>query len=935
MTKAYVLIGVAAVLQATALHAAVQREEPVGLVLGAGGGKVLRASTETPLAARAGDILFAGDSLQSGGAPTSFLYCPNKTSQILEQGEVLLDAKALKGKGKLGVSKPVNACFLPQLVRVAVASQQHYGVSMTRGLAKPEGDLVAFDALPASVRADIAPLEAAIKANPADTQSIVEEAAIFDRAKLQPNALASYRKVATQWPDAVWVRGRIFELEEALATEAAIKASAISPDARTFAMVVGISQYQKLPQDLWLQFPEADANSFGQYLSSPQGGGVPADQMLVLTNQQATTAALRNSFQTFLKTRPGKKDTVFILLAAHGTVDARGAYILTYDSDPQDLSSTALPMAEIQQLVDDELSKVGRVVLLVDVCRATTIGNIRNGSIASVVEKLGQAQGEMLGLLATRGKEVGLEGTQYGGGHGAFTSSILRALEGGADSDKDKSVTAGEFISFVRTDVPAATGNRQHPRDIGSIQNTTKIAGVSKAGVNITRFKTLYDSRNGGPLFLASAADAPPVSAAAQRDIDAFQAAIKARNLLPTDPAGSLGAGAFGMLGKLRAELQPDMMLLQENYLRVALEDQAQQVLLRYLAGDQSPQTKREFDAGSQYMEAAMKLTPESQYLSGRNSFFSGRALLFEKQFSQAAELLERSVRIDPGEAYGYNALGIAYLEQAQFSKAIPAFRDAARRAPYWSYPLHNLAVAYVEAGDSEGAIRSYQQAIKLTPQYSYLPYNLGLIYQRTNRKREAEQAYRKASEVAPDSAEPLNALGSLKASEGKTAEAEKLYKAALVKNPNLLPARHNLALLLASVKDREPEAVELWKQNLAVKPDFLPSRLGLAELLAKRGDGAAAIEQYRLVVAERPEYVAARVALAGEFSKAKQTDAALDQLRAAVKLDGQNATLLELLGDAARAANQPLESREAYAAALKLGAEKADRKRLQTKMAF
>ena len=73
MTKAYVLIGVAAVLQATALHAAVQREEPVGLVLGAGGGKVLRASTETPLAARAGDILFAGDSLQSGGAPTSFL----------------------------------------------------------------------------------------------------------------------------------------------------------------------------------------------------------------------------------------------------------------------------------------------------------------------------------------------------------------------------------------------------------------------------------------------------------------------------------------------------------------------------------------------------------------------------------------------------------------------------------------------------------------------------------------------------------------------------------------------------------------------------------------------------------------------------------------------------------------------------------------------
>jgi Flp pilus assembly protein TadD len=923
----YLLIAACA---AVVLHATVPREEPVGLVLGAGGGKVLRASTETPLAVRAGDILFAGDSLQSGGGPTSFLYCPTKTSQILEQGEILLDSKALKGKGKLGVSKPVNACFLPQLVRVAVASQQHYGVSMTRGLAKPEGEVIAFDALPASVRADIAPLEAAIKANPGDTQSIVEEAAIFDRAKLEANALAAYRKVAVQWPDAVWVRGRIFELEESLANEAAIKAAAISPDAKTYAMVVGVSKYQKLPKELWLQFPEADAKSFGQYLASARGGGVPADQMLVLTDEQATTAALRNSFQTFLKTRPGKKDTVFILLAGHGTVDSRGAYILTYDSDPQDLSSTALPMAEIQQLVEEELSKVGRVVLLADVCRATTIGNIKNGSIGSVVEKLGEAPGEMLGMVASRPKELALEGAQYGGGHGAFTYSILRALEGSGDQNKDRSVTAGELIDYVRSDVSTLTNNKQHPRDFGNMENATKLSDVSKAGINITRFKTLYDSRNGGPLFLASAADAPQVSTEAQRDIDSFQAAIKDSKLLPADPGS-----AFLMLDKLRAELKPDMMLLQENYLRVALENQAQQVLLRYLAGDQSPQTKREFEAGSQYMEAAMKLTPESQYLLGRNSFFAGRALLFEKQFGHAAELLERAVRIDPGEAYGYNALGIAYLEQAQFSKAIPAFRDAAHRAPNWSYPLHNLAVAYVEAGDSEGAIRAYQQAMKLTPQYSYLPYNLGLIYQRTNRKREAEQAYRKAAEVAPDSAEPWNALGSLKASEGRNVEAEKFYRSALAKNPNLLPARHNLALLLASMKDREAEAIDLWKQNLAAKSDFLPSRLGLAELLAKRGDSNGAIEQYRQVVAERPEYVAARLALAAELSKGKQPAAALEQLHSGVKLDAQNAVLWEQLGDAERSAHHPKESREAYEAALRLGEGKADRKRIQTKMAF
>jgi hypothetical protein len=279
------------------------KEEPVGLILGAVGGKVLRANTETPIGARAGDILFSGDSLSAAGAPASFLYCPTKASQVLDSGgEVLLDPKNLKVKtGKLEAPKPVGACFLPQVARVAVASQQHYGVSMSRGLAKPEGEVVAFDALPAAVKTAIAPFEQTLRTNPTDVPSLVQEATVFEQNKLEANALAAYKKVADQWKDAVWVRGKIFELEENLANEAAIKAAAISPDARTFALMIGISKYEKIPQDLWLQFADADAKTFSQHLASARGGGVPADQMVVLTDEDATTAAIRNAFQTFLR----------------------------------------------------------------------------------------------------------------------------------------------------------------------------------------------------------------------------------------------------------------------------------------------------------------------------------------------------------------------------------------------------------------------------------------------------------------------------------------------------------------------------------------------------------------------------------------------------------------------------------------------------------
>lgn len=144
----------------------------------------------------------------------------------------------------------------------------------------------------------------------------------------------------------------------------ALGAAEIPPDAKTFALVIGIAKYQKLPQDLWLQYPDADATALSRHLASARGGGVPADQMLVLTNEQATTAALRSAFQTFLKTRPGRNDTVYILIAGHGTVDNSGAYILTWDSDPENLAGTALPMAELHSVVEEALVKVGHVILL-------------------------------------------------------------------------------------------------------------------------------------------------------------------------------------------------------------------------------------------------------------------------------------------------------------------------------------------------------------------------------------------------------------------------------------------------------------------------------------------------------------------------------------------------------------------------------------------
>src|SRR5258708_9357275 len=150
----------------------------------------------------------------------------------------------------------------------------------------------------------------------------------------------------------------MFELEEALASQEAAAAAA-GPGGQTFALLIGISKYRK--PEISLQFAHADADLFGKFFGSQRGGGVPPGNIMLLTDERATTAAVRNGFQDFLKRRAGKNDTVIILIAGHGTVEIPGnknAYILTYDSDPQDLKSTALGVDDLQSLFQEQLSKV-------------------------------------------------------------------------------------------------------------------------------------------------------------------------------------------------------------------------------------------------------------------------------------------------------------------------------------------------------------------------------------------------------------------------------------------------------------------------------------------------------------------------------------------------------------------------------------------------
>jgi len=939
-------------------------EVPLALVVAAKDARMLRAGSELSLSVQPGDLLFAGDSLRSERGFVTFISCTAKTRQTLPpEGDVLFEVRGPKTRaGKVSDESSVAGCFLPALPRSIVASQQHAGAAVAREASTAGAAQTLqqrMQQLPEAQRnqiaAGLAPIDAAIRADPGNPLNHLARVEILDRSGLSLDAADEMRMLTQLWPDAGWVRSRLFVLEEK-AGKAIVAGGPSEPEVEgnTYVLLVGISSF-KDPNIAQLNYAHEDAIELARLIESPRAGEIPADNVMILVNQRATRSAIQSAIETHLKGRAGKNDTILLFIASHGatipTENGNKGFIVTYDSDPQDLATTGIPMDDIRKLFETQLSGVKRLLLYADVCHAGHIGQIVSKADLTnkVAERaLSSEDLQMFGLLAAQKGQVAVEGVNYGGGHGAFSYFLMRALNGDADLNNDGKVTMPELADYVHDKVSDATFNKQIPKQIGDIDETRVMSLTGKPGIVLKDYaKPVLQASRGIGVSSGSVA-VPPSTSRTLKYQDAadlirqFEDAVEQSRILPADDQS-----AFTFLGALRARLQAGDYSVEAEKLRVALEDRGQEVLLQYLAGEAAPQNRARFFSGTAYFEAAQLLAPESLYLQSRMVFCQGRVAVFDKDYALAITLLERAIRLDPERAYSYNALGIAYLERAQYEQAILAFRDAIRRAPYWVYPQHNLALAYAESGQYDRATRTYQEAMNLGPSYSYLPYNLGLLYQRNNRLGDAEQSYRNALRIeqttrgSATSTQPwtaaaviVNALGSVEASRSghrNRDHAEKFFRQALQYDAEFRPARHNLALIL-SRDHQSPEAERLWRQNLAADPGDIASHLALAEYLDRIGRKEEAASEYTLAIAGDGAYPGIRRKLAAVYLELNRFDDARSVLQRGLQLAPASPNLLEDLGDVEARAGQMARAEELYREAEDDSSGSSDKTRIRQK---
>jgi uncharacterized caspase-like protein len=238
-----------------------------------------------------------------------------------------------------------------------------------------------------------------------------------------------------------------------------------------WAVIVGVSKYAD-DQITPLDYADDDARALYHFFTSESAGlgGFKEENVLLLLNEQATYREIRTALFTFLKGAT-EDDLVVIYFAGHGMPDpdrATNLYLLTYDTDVENVSGTAFPMEDVHTAVQRTYAR--DILVLSDACHSAGVGGqaaFRNLALNQInelfLERLQASTGGLTVFTASQVNQLSQEGPQWGGGHGVFTYRLIEALQGAADEDQDQIVTVGEMTEYVRDRVRRETRNAQIP----------------------------------------------------------------------------------------------------------------------------------------------------------------------------------------------------------------------------------------------------------------------------------------------------------------------------------------------------------------------------------------------------------------------------------------------------------------------------------------
>jgi tetratricopeptide (TPR) repeat protein len=659
---------------------------------------------------------------------------------------------------------------------------------------------------------------------------------------------------------------------------------------KRWAVVVGVSKYSDGGINA-LRYADADAQAFYDFLRSPRAGagGFAEENIRLLLNDRATYREIRSALFTFLKGAT-EDDEVVIYFAGHGAPDPQrlqNLYLLTYDTDLNDISGTAFPMDDVSKAIHGLYAH--DVVVLTDACHSAGIGgqagsrDLGANQINDLfLQSLNASTGGLAIFTASGANQLSQEDARWGGGHGVFTHYLLDGLNGAADEDHDHIVTLTEMMEYARGRVRTDTRNSQIP----TISQTTYDAYLpmsvvldSAAGPAALALAPA-DGTSAGPVPAARDASLPaPAARPVPATPEQLAAIAQWQDAVRTYPGSAEYRRKLGVALRDAGRPQEAVAELQE----AARLDSGNPGYV-YELGVTLRAAGMDREAAAQFEAATRADSRNGAYLNAL-----GNTLLALGRTEDALDRLRRAASLGRDQAAFHRDLAAALVMADRASDAVGELRQAITLDPRNAKWHLELAGALESAGRQDEALVEYHEATRVEPMNPVHKAAYARALQAAGQPEQAVAELQSAVSLDPRNAAYHNALGTLLRDRGMPFETLREFRQAAALEPASAQYHFDLGRALAGSSKSDSAVAEL-RTAVNLQPDNAAFLNGLGTAIrAAAGLPAEALTALTQAVKGAPDNARYHYDLAMLLREMGQVDGAITELEAATRLDPRN----------------------------------------------
>jgi superkiller protein 3 len=362
-----------------------------------------------------------------------------------------------------------------------------------------------------------------------------------------------------------------------------------------------------------------------------------------------------------------------------------------------------------------------------------------------------------------------------------------------------------------------------------------------------------------------------------------LRAALKVDPHNPVDLA-NLGS-ALAQEGKFAAAITP---------LKQAAAANPKDILTLARLGSCYAQTNDIPDSLSAFQKAASSPQCPPQVLMNY-----GLTLAKAKQFLKAAQVYERTAKLQPNNASAWSSAGLLYGMIRDYPSTARCLSQAIKLGatdPFRVRFIYGCALA--ATGKHAEAVKQFQYASILKPNEFAAWYDLGLEDEALGNYDDAISAYRQAHQLDPDQPAAVINLANTLIKAKHPSDAVNVLNDAIHGHPNLPQFHAALADVYLSMNDMKNANNEL-EETVKLSPNDNLSRASLAELDMRNKNYTGALTQYDLLLKAAPKSDAIMTQRGEALIDLKRYKDAVEILTQAVTINPKNARAWNNLGAA------------------------------------